>query len=154
MRILAIGTPSNIKKKVFTGQSTMFDGIVKYWKDNGYNVSIVDISSKIGKSRKVGTFSIYRVLDYLISYICFVFKLLFYKIDIVYILTAQSSVGFIRDFLFINTSKLFGKRVISHQYGANYIDFYNSLLVDVNAEGIKVDVIDMAGAVVKSHTFK
>ena len=127
MRILAIGTPSNIKKKVFTGQSTMFDGIVKYWKDNGYNVSIVDISSKIGKSRKVGTFSIYRVLDYLISYICFVFKLLFYKIDIVYILTAQSSVGFIRDFLFINTSKLFGKRVISHQYGANYIDFYNSL---------------------------
>ena len=29
-----------------------------------------------------------------------------------------------------------------------------ALKADVNAEGIKVDVIDMTGAVVKSHTFK
>lgn len=42
-KILCIGTCSEMKRNCFTGQSVMFDGVVKHLKEYGKAVSVVDI---------------------------------------------------------------------------------------------------------------
>lgn len=113
-RILAIGTPCNVEKNIFTGQSTMFDGIVKFAKEDNNIVDVVDISTKLGFG-KVG-----RIFDYIGILIHIVCKCIFSNYDIVYITTSQSKFGFYRDYAMIHICKFFHKKVITHQYGGNY----------------------------------
>lgn len=81
---------------------------------------------KQGNDRISGRISIYKLIDYTLLICKLFFILLFNPKQKVYLNTGQSKIGFIRDFVIINLSKLFGCSIIAHQFGANYIGFYNS----------------------------
>ncbi len=116
MRVLAIGTTCNIKQSIFTGQSVMFDGFVGYLEKKGYNVEIVDISRRVGKSNKLYN----RIFDYILIFLNVLQKCLQNRFAFAYLTTSQSKKGFYRDYVLISILKLFKVKVYCHQYGANY----------------------------------
>lgn len=126
MKILAIGSKNSPKRNIFSGQSTMFEGVVDYLYEKGGDVDTIDVTSFFN-TKSSGKFSLIRSLEY-IAIICEVlFKVCINKYTILYLTTAQSKVGFIRDYLIINIAHLSGVKVYTHQFGANYSGFYNSL---------------------------
>lgn len=122
IRILAIGTKSNLKTKSFTGQSVMFDGVIKSLCESGFKVSVVDISPQI---KKDGVF--YRSLDYVFILMSVFFKLLSNRYSLSYIVSSQSKNGFLRDRAMISLCQWFKVPVITHQYGANYHQLLDAL---------------------------
>ena len=121
-KVLLIGTCSDIKNNRFTGQSIMFDGVVKALEGSGYSPYVIDVSSRWGSS------SIYRMIDYLLVLIKELCVLCRHKVYFSYIVTSQSRRGFYRDFFMVTLLRIFRVKVIAHQYGANY----NQLLDSVN----------------------
>lgn len=121
MKVLAIGSLSDTKRNIYTGQSVMFDGIVNELIKLDHDLTVVDIAPK-GNNKTIS-----RIHEYM--YVIFkIFKnLLIKKFDIGYITTAQSKRGFFRDYLIIALCKFFKVKVIIHQYGANYDQLTNSL---------------------------
>lgn len=122
MKILAIGTPSDIVHSKFSGQSIMFDGIVDSMRREGYHVAVIDISSHF----KRRSFAL-RSLDYILVLFRLLWNLLMKHYEIAYITTSQSKNGFIRDYLIITLCRCFKVKVISHQFGANYNQLLNAL---------------------------
>ena len=122
IRILTIGTKSNLKTKSFTGQSVMFDGVVNKFCESGFKVSVVDISPRIKKNGVL-----YRSLDYVFILINVFLKLLFNRYTLTYIVSSQSKNGFLRDRAMISMCRWFKVPVITHQYGANYLQLLNAL---------------------------
>lgn len=122
MKVLAIGTRSDIARNKFTGQSIMFDGLIERLRANGDNVTTVDISSRF-KSKSL----VLRSLDYVIVLVKVFWLLLTCKYNIGYITTAQSKNGFLRDNAIISLFRLFKVNVIAHQYGANYKQLLDAL---------------------------
>ena len=126
-KILSIGTTSDIKNKRFTGQSVMFDGVVKHAIEKGACVDVIDISAKHGNG-KIG-----RVFDYIGVMIKLVYRLVSSSYDFAYVITSQSKAGFYRDYIMIGLCKLFNVEVVTHQYGGNY----NQMLSVMNASDMK-----------------
>ena len=121
-KILSIGTCSNPQMNCFTGQSVMFDGIISYMRNKGLKVTVIDISDKV---KAFGKFN--RLLDYSVVLSKLLFKLLFTRYNLAYIVSSQSKRGFLRDYAMITLCRCFRVRVVTHQYGANYFQLLNSL---------------------------
>lgn len=121
MKVLSIGSRSNIERNYFTGQSIMFDGINDELAKQNHNVTIIDITPK-GKNKTIS-----RIIEYLLVLLKEIWYLTTKKFDISYLTTAQSKKGFIRDYMIIRILSLFKVKVIIHQYGANYNQLLNSL---------------------------
>jgi len=126
-RILAVGTLTSTKYNFYSGQATMFEGFVEYLKAQDKQVDVVNIFNPKRINRKHGVFSFMRSIDYLFIISTIFIKLLFNRYKYLYITTAQSKVGFYRDRIIINLCVFFGLKVIAHQFGANYANFYNNL---------------------------
>lgn len=122
MKIIAIGTKSDVAHNRFTGQSVMFDGIVGQMKASGEFVTTVDISSRF-KSKSVTL----RSLDYAIVLVKVFWNLLLKRYDLAYLITSQSKKGFLRDNSIVSLFKFFGVKVVAHQYGANYQQLTDAL---------------------------
>ncbi len=122
MKIITIGSQSNVTKKLFSGQSVMFDGIVDGLRKRGNDVTVLDISPRFRVQNVL-----LRSTDYALVLIKLLFKLLFVRYDVGYITTAQSKNGFLRDNAIISICRLFHVPVIAHQYGANYHQLLNAL---------------------------
>jgi len=125
-KIIAIGPVMRKNSNLFSGQSMMFQLFVDELKDKKIDVLIVDINSTFAKSRTSGKFSFLRGLEYFFILMKVFFTLGFNYRQYLYITTAQSRVGFYRDFFIINMAELFGYKIIAHQFGANYNEFYKS----------------------------
>lgn len=127
-KIIAVG-PTTQKNKIVNGQSMMFQLLVDQLLNRNIKTIVVDIGLSIftNKVNKVsGRFSLIKAIDYALILIKLFFILVFNPGQTVYLTTAQSKVGFIRDYFIINIARLFGSRIIGHQFGANYSGFYNS----------------------------
>ena len=122
MKIIAIGTQSDIRHNMFTGQSVMFDGVVSRLRENKDKVSVVDISSHFNSNAVI-----LRCIDYLMVLTIMIINLTKNEYDMAYIVTSQSRNGFIRDDVMITLCRWFKIPVITHQYGANYRQLLESL---------------------------
>lgn len=130
MKIIAIGTPSDLENKKFSGQSIMFDAIVAYFKSiDGNNVSVISINNVIKRKKKraVSTFSFYRVFDYFIIALRLFKHLLIDRCDVIYMNVSQSKVGFLRDYLLVLVARLFRVKIVAHQFGAEESSLYGNL---------------------------
>ena len=127
-KIIAVG-PTTQNNKVVNGQSMMFQLFVDQLNFRNLKVIVVDIGKSIvnnNANRVSGKFSVVKVCDYCFILIKFFCVLLLNSRQTVYLTTAQSKVGFVRDYFIIHLAKLFKNKIIAHQFGANYAGFYNS----------------------------
>ena len=126
-KIIAVG-PTTQNNTAVNGQSMMFQLLVDEVHHRNIKTIIVDIgvSAFSNKNRVSGKFSILKALDYIIILTKLLFILLFNQKQTVYVTTAQSKVGFIRDYYIILFARFFNSKIIAHQFGANYSGFYNS----------------------------
>lgn len=128
-KVIAVGTTTQNNTFV-NGQSMMFQLIVDKLKERKIDVVILDYALSVDnnfKNKRVsGKFSFIKLLDNFLLTIKFFMVLVRNPKSQVYINTAQSKVGFIRNLIFIYLAKLFNRKVIGHQFGANYEQFYSS----------------------------
>lgn len=124
--ILAIGQSTDQKRNVFSGQSMMFDAMVDYLEKEQHNVSVVNLTSKY-QAIKVGKISFKRIMEYYSIILKSIPQFLKNRKGIMYITTAQTKGGFMRDFIFISLAKLFGYEILLQQFGSNFNFFYNSV---------------------------
>jgi len=126
LKILAIGLRANQKNNIFSGQAMMFDALVDFLKGCNFYVGTVDLTSKY-TNIQIGMLSLKRTLEY-IAIILGSIKL-FYKFrgGLLYITTAQTKAGFLRDLVFVNLASLFNYKILMQQFGSNFEGFYNSL---------------------------
>ncbi len=127
-KLILIGPLANSNSKTTSGQAMMFQLLVDELIEKKLDFFIIDISeNQKGKNiRKSGKFSFSRFFQYLKYLFTFVFLLIKNPRNIIYITVSQSLPGFIRDFFFINISKLFNLKIIAHQFGGNFNNFYNN----------------------------
>lgn len=98
------------------GQSVSFQLLLEGVKERGLDHVVIDINSK-----PTGFWR--RAYEYFLILRHFFVSAAFGR-KTVYITIAQSLRGFVRDFLIIWYSRLFGHRVICHLHGGNYGNFY------------------------------
>lgn len=126
--IVLVGPKLNKDLKSVSGQSMMFQLLLDEIVSKNLKHFVVDISEKSEKTRhrKSGVLDFYRILEYII--VCFNF----FKIvstnsnSIIYLTVSQSNAGFLRDFYFISIGKLFKCKIVGHQFGGNFGNFYNT----------------------------
>lgn len=109
---------------IYTGTSMAFQTLVEGFEERGLPHQIVDISSQI-EDRKEGRWSWRRVLEYVQILLRYSYKV-FGCGKNVYILIAQSRVGFFRDMAMIWFARCWGHRILVHMHGGNYAGFYNA----------------------------
>lgn len=116
--------------KLVNGQSMMFQLFVDKLRERNVETLIVDFGKSVDKEffnkRVSGKFSITKLLDNFLLIFRFVFVLITNPKTAIYITTSQSKVGFLRDHLFISLAKIFNRKIVAHQFGANYHEFFNS----------------------------
>lgn len=105
----------------FSGQSIAFKTLVDGFQKKAIFYKMIDTIEKDGKR-----WILFRIITYFKVFV----KLFFFLTDknskIVYHIVSSSSSGFWRDFLIINLSFFFGKKIILHSHNGNYHLFYNS----------------------------
>ncbi|WP_420287178.1 glycosyltransferase [Flavobacterium psychrophilum] len=127
-KIILVG-PTTQNNTVLNGQSMMFQLLVDDLIEKKIDFKILDIGISTFKSeddRISGKFTINKSLNYIPLFFKYFWLVIKSGKSSIYITTAQSKVGFIRDYFFINIAKLFGNKVIAHQFGANYAGFYQA----------------------------
>ena len=121
-KIIMVGCTTQNNKMV-NGQSMMFQLFVDQLKEKNIKTVIVDFGKSVGSDfankRVSGEFSKVKLIDNFLLIFRFLFVLLTNLGTPIYITTSQTKIGFIRDYIFINIGKLFGSKVISHQFGSN-----------------------------------
>jgi len=125
-KIIAIGLCTDQVNNVFSGQAMMFEALTDYLKENKYSVDIINLTSKF-TNIQVGKITLKRINEYfsiIIKSIPYFFK---NKGGILYITTAQTKGGFLRDLIFIHLGTIFRYRILIQQFGSNFDAFYNSL---------------------------
>lgn len=125
-KILAIGQQTNQKKNIFSGQSMMFDALVDYLFEKKENVLVVNLTSKY-QGFQVGKIYLKRIWEYIYIIMHSLPKFLKQRNGLLYITTAQTKGGFLRDFIFINIAKSLGYNILLQQFGSNFEVFYNNL---------------------------
>lgn len=105
----------------FSGQSIAFKTLVDGYSIKSKDFFVINTIEKIGKRGVV-----YRVLDYIGVIFKLLYLLLFKKVNTIYHIVSSNKNGFIRDFVVINISYLFGKKIVLHSHNGNYDQFYDS----------------------------
>jgi len=111
-----------------TGAAMMFQLLVDVLTEHGWVVKMYNIAEKQQPSdaRGIGGFSIQRMLDYIILIPMIWMGIFFSKRGVVYLITAQSKMGFLRDLFIISAAYLRGSYIICHQFGGHYGRFYKN----------------------------
>ena len=104
-----------------SGQSIAFKTLVDGYSNKFKDFYVINTIEKAGK-RGV----IYRTIDYIGATLKLLYLLCFKRIDTVYHIVSSHKNGFIRDFVIINVSYFFKKKIILHSHNGNYNQFYNS----------------------------
>lgn len=105
----------------FSGQSIAFKTLVDGFQEAGISYKVINIIEREGRRSKIQ-----RIITYLKAFIKLLFFLTKKETKTVYHILSSSSTGFLRDFILINMSSLFGKKIILHSHNGNYDCFYNS----------------------------
>lgn len=105
----------------FSGQSIAFKTLVDGFVESNREYYILNTSEKDGER---GTIN--RAIDYVKVFLKLLILLFDKKVSIIYHIISSSKKGFIRDFVIINLTNLFGKKIILHSHNGNYNSFYNN----------------------------
>lgn len=128
-KLIMVGTTTQNNKFV-NGQSMMFQLFADHLHEKNIKTSIVDFGRSVSphqhKKRVSGKFDIFKLVDNFLLFFHFLFVLVRNPRTMVYINTSQSRVGFVRDYFFVNLAKFLNHKIVIHQFGANYGNFYNS----------------------------
>ena len=128
-KIIVVGSTTQNNKFV-NGQSMMFQLLIDQLRDRKVETKLVDygrsISPGFSDKRISGKFSFIKLFDNFLATFHYIFILARNPRTNIYINTAQSKIGFIRDYVFINLAKLFKRKIVAHQFGANYEHFFNA----------------------------
>ena len=111
----------------FSGQSIAFKTLVDGYKIESKDYYVINTIEKIGKRNNV-----YRILDYTCVIFRLLFLILFKKTETIYHIISSDKRGFIRDYVIINLSSIFRKRIILHSHNGNYDQFF-----DLSSERLK-----------------
>jgi glycosyltransferase involved in cell wall biosynthesis len=109
----------------YNGQSIASETLVKSKISELYNVRTINIGSE-GRTGKSGQFEFGRMLQIIKYTLQLFYELVAYKPDLVYITIAQSTLGFLRDFVFIFLISSFKKKCVIHLHGGNFRNFYEN----------------------------
>lgn len=125
--IVAIGPTISVVGGQITGQAMMFQLLIDVFAERGWPVKVYNIVEKRRSfnSRTIGGFTVRRMLDYLKLIPAIWMRLLFSRKCIIYLTTAQSKMGFMRDMFIIWAASFGGGYLICQQFGGNYGGFYN-----------------------------
>ena len=105
----------------FSGQSIAFKTLVDGYSIKSKDFFVINTIEKVGKRGVV-----YRIFDYIGVIFRLLYLLLSKKVDTVYHIVSSNKNGFIRDFVVINISYFFRKKVVLHSHNGNYDQFYDS----------------------------
>lgn len=124
--VYAIGPAVHPGQGPVTGQKMMFQLSVNRLRERGWRVKLLDIRDRRRSSAKrtKGSPILSRALDYLRIIPWVWVSGWFGSRGTVYLTTAQSLVGFLRDALILWPLSLRRHRIVCHQFGGNYIGFF------------------------------
>ena len=125
-KIIAIGLCSDQKRNIFSGQAMMFEALTHFLKEEQFDVSIINLTSQF-VNIQVGKIALKRIIEYFIIILRSIPVFFRNRRGILYITTAQTKGGFLRDLVFINFAVLTGCKVLIQQFGSNFGIFYESL---------------------------
>ena len=125
-KIIAIGQCTDQIRNIFSGQAMMFESLTDYLKENRYSVDVVNLTSKY-TNIQVGEIVIKRIIEYISIIIKSIPVFYKNKGGVLYITTAQTKGGFLRDFIFIHLALIFSCKILIQQFGSNFEVFYNGL---------------------------
>ena len=126
--LIAIGPAIEGSGGQINGQAMMFQLTVDVMREKGWSVRVCNIIERRNLSdlRINGAFTILRMIDYIKLIPMVWMRLLFTRKSIVYLATAQSKMGFLRDMCIIWAVFFRGDCLICHQFGGDYGGFYNT----------------------------
>ena len=104
----------------FSGQSIAFKTLVDGYGNQFKDYYVINIIEKPGKR---DSFS--RALVYVNVIFKLLYLLIFKKTEVVYHIVSSHKKGFIRDFVIINLSYFFRKKIVLHSHNGNYNQFYD-----------------------------
>lgn len=104
----------------FSGQSIAFKTLVDGYKIESKDYYVINTIEKTGKRG-----NLYRMIDYTFVIFRLLYLLLFMKIETIYHIVSSNKKGFIRDYVIINLSYIFRKRIILHSHNGNYDQFFD-----------------------------
>ncbi len=124
---IAIGPAIEGGNGQINGQAMMFQLTVDVLREKGWFVKVCNIIEKrtLSNLRINGAFTIWRMIDYMQIIPQAWLQLFLTRKCIVYLATAQSKMGFLRDMCMIWAVLLRGDYLICHQFGGDYGGFYN-----------------------------
>ena len=154
--IIGIGPRVDKTSGGVTGLSMMFELTMTVFKEDGYSLTYVNLNNRFCKSNSnIAKPSITNFINYSIIYMELILKLIIFPYAIVYINPAPTKFGLKRDSLVVMLAKIFGHKVIFHQFGALFENFYKELSVreekTVNHIYNKVDVLIVEGSYAKEQ---
>lgn len=126
--VLAIGPLVHEEEHGVSGQRMMFQLAVDLLPQWGFRVGVVDLAERgtVVSRRATGRLSLRRVLDYSRVLPRVWIEGLRSRRVVVYLTTAQSRVGFLRDAAMIWPLSWLGHYIVCHQFGGNFEGFYGS----------------------------
>lgn len=104
----------------------MFDALIEFLILNNYQVGVVNLTSRYSNIQ-VGQFSVKRSWEYLFIILKSIVECFKQRGSLLYLSTAQSKSGFLRDLVFINLASFLNCKILLHQFGSSMGIFYNSL---------------------------
>lgn len=125
-KIITIGQCTDQKRNVFSGQAMMFEAFVTFLKEKEYDISVINLTSKY-TNIKVGKIVVKRILEYLFIIFKAVPTFIKGRGGVLYITTAQTKGGFLRDLVFIHLASLLNCKILIQQFGSNFEVFYKGL---------------------------
>ena len=119
---------SNFNRKLSTYFRSIdcFKTLVDDFKKNKKKYFFVNTVEKDGKRDLLS-----RSFDYITIILKLLYILLFKKTVVVYHILSSNKIGFFRDFLIINISFIFRKKIILHSHNGNYNIFFKSCSVSL-----------------------
>lgn len=119
--VLAIGS----LPPPYNGMSVVFENLCKSRVKEEFQLLVLDIADRRGLAN-VGSLDLGNVFNAFKQGILFLWMVLKYRPDLVYLPIAQGTLGYLRDCLFLIPSRVFGLPTVVHLHGSEFKAFYRS----------------------------
>ncbi|MEM0954656.1 MAG: glycosyltransferase family 4 protein [Pseudomonadota bacterium] len=132
----------------------MFELLVNHLCSSTWRVEVVNLEkySASGPDRQVGGITILRTTEYVRLITLFLKRLVFGNVSLIYLVTGPTFAAFLRDAIFIWSSRILRVRIVCHQFGEyrGFFDRQSSLLKQLISYTLaQADRIIVEGTIVK-----
>lgn len=127
-KIIAIG-PTTQNNTVLNGATMIFQMTIDDLKKKGIDVKVVDLGASRFNARAhrvSGKFTLTKAINYIFIIAQIYVLVLSNRKTTLFLSTAQSRVGFIRDYFIISFARFFSGKIFGQQVGSNYRNFYGA----------------------------